>query len=216
MIQKITLSLAVSSLLISHAVAENWQSLISKNELKGWQPIGGSGDNWTLKDGELKCNGKPGAQWLATEKEYSDFELSLEFNVPANGNSGVFVRAPKAGAPWVNGIEIQILDDHGDKWKNLEAAGFTGAIYAVVAPSKRVTKKAGEWQTMLIRCEGRQFQVSVNGTKVVDTSLDDHKAHFEKVPGLKSKGGHIGLQNHGDKISFRKIKVRELPAKKPQ
>ena len=87
---------------------------------------------------------------LATKEEFSDFDLRLVYKIPKDGNSGVFIRAPRKGAPWVAGMEIQVLDDYGSKWKHLKPVQFTGSIYAVQAPSERVTKKAGDWQTMRI------------------------------------------------------------------
>ena len=172
--------------------------------------MGSPSKNWSVKDGVLTCDGRPGAEWLATDDQFSDFELTLEFNVPTDGNSGVFIRAPQEGAPWVEGMEIQILDDFGDKWKSLAPAQFTGAIYEVVAPAKRVTKQAGQWQTMYILCSGRDVQVKINGQKVVDANLDDYSNRTEKVPGLNRTKGHIGLQNHGDEIAFRNILIREI------
>ena len=192
------------------ASAGEWQPLFNGKDLSGWHPVGGAATNWAASDGVLACNGKRGAQWLATDKQYADFELELEFNVPKNGNSGVFIRAPKKGAPWKQGMEIQVLDDHGEKWKNLKPAQFSGAIYAVVAPSKRVTKKAGEWQKMRIRCVGRQVQVSINGQQIVDANLDDYAGKAKPVTGLTRKTGHIGLQNHGDRISYRNLRLRTI------
>jgi hypothetical protein len=107
-------------------------------------------------------------------------------------------------------MEIQVLDDYGKKWQKLKPAQFSGAIYAVVAPSKRVTKKAGEWQKMQIRGEGRQVQVSINGQQVVDANLDDYAAKAKRVTGLTRKTGHIGLQNHGDRISYRNLRLRTI------
>lgn len=204
--------LAISAVMTSSSWAEQWQTIFNGSDLSGWEPIGGSGDNWSAEDGELRCNGKPGAQWLATKQEYADFELTLEFNVPENGNSGVFIRAPKDGVPYVDGMEIQVLDDFGDKWKGLGADQYTGSVYAALPPTQRVTKKAGQWQSMAIRCVGRHLTVKINGKTVLDVGLDDHPEHFKKVPGLRRNSGHIGLQNHGDKISYRNIRVRQLEA----
>ena len=186
-------------------------SLFNGKDLAGWQGMGGSPDNWAVKEGNLTCTGGKGAQWLATSREYGDFDLSLEFSLPANGNSGVFIRAPRQGAPWVAGMEIQLLDDYGPKWKNLKPDQFTGAIYAALAPTKRATKKAGEWQSLRIRCVGRMCAVWVNGEQVVNADLDKlANEHGKKVPGLKRRTGLIGVQNHGDPVSFRRIVLEEV------
>ena len=117
--------------------------LFNGRNLNGWKPVG-EGDNWQAVNGELRCTGKPGAQWIRTEREYANFDLRLEFKVGKNGNSGVFFRAPKKGSPWVEGLEVQVLDDLGEKWKDLQPHQFTASIYGVQAPSKRVTKPAGQ------------------------------------------------------------------------
>ena len=160
--------------------------------------------------GELRCTGKPGARWIRTKKSYSDFDLKLEFRLRKNGNSGVFIRAPEHGSPWVQGLEIQLLDDYGDKYKNLKPYQFTGSIYAVVPPSRRATKKAGQWQSMRIRCVKTKVQVWVNGKQVIDADLSKYKSRAKQVPGLQRQSGYIGLQDHGDAAAFRRITIREV------
>lgn len=185
--------------------------LFNGKDLNGWQGMKGEPTNWTVKDGALTCTGGKGAEWLATTKEFSDFDLSLDYNLPVDGNSGVFIRAPKEGTPYVDGMEIQLLDDYGKKWKGLKPDQFTGAIYAAVAPAKRATRKAGEWQTMRILCVGRKCQVWVNGEQVINADLDKVAESFgKKVPGLMRNSGLIGVQNHGDPVSFRNVRLREV------
>jgi len=191
--------------------ADEGRSLFNGKDLTGWQGMQGPADNWGVKDGILTCTGGKGAHWLATKEEFSDFDLSLEFKLPVNGNSGVFIRAPRVGTPYVDGMEIQLLDDYGEKWKNLKPDQFTGAIYAAVAPSRRVTKKAGQWQTMRILCVGRKCSVWVNGEQIIDADLDKVAGKSgQKVPGLKRNSGLIGVQNHGNPVSFRRIVIKTV------
>ena len=194
--------------------ADEGRSLFNGKDLTGWQGMQGPADNWGVKDGTLTCTGGKGAHWLATREEFSDFDLSLEFKLPVNGNSGVFIRAPRGGTPYVDGMEIQLLDDYGEKWKNLKPDQFTGAIYAAVAPSRRVTRKAGQWQTMRILCVGRRCSVWVNGEQIIDADLDKVAGKFgRKVPGLKRNSGLIGVQNHGDPVSFRRIVIKTIQSR---
>ncbi len=194
--------------------ADEGRSLFNGKDLTGWQGMQGPADNWGVKDGILTCTGGKGAHWLATKEEFSDFDLSLEFKLPVNGNSGVFIRAPRVGTPYVDGMEIQLLDDYGEKWKNLKPDQFTGAIYAAVAPSRRVTRKAGQWQTMRILCVGRRCSVWVNGEQIIDADLDKVAGKFgRKVPGLKRNSGVIGVQNHGDPVSFRRIVIKTIQSR---
>ena len=194
--------------------ADDERALFNGKDLTGWQGMQGPPTNWGVKKGALTCTGEKGAQWLATREEFSDFDLSLEFKLPVNGNSGVFIRAPRKGTPYVDGMEIQLLDDYGAKWKNLKPDQFTGAIYAAVAPSKRVTRKAGEWQVMRILCVGRSCSVWVNDEQIVEVDLDKVAAEYGgRVPGLNRNSGLIGVQNHGDPVSFRNIVIKTIRQK---
>lgn len=199
----------------SHSVAQTGTvpvSLFNGKSLQGWTGYGGAASaNWVAEGGVLSCTGAAGASWIHTEKEYGDFELSLEFNLPPDANSGVFIRAPKTGDPWVSGMEIQLLDDEGKKWKNLQPDQYSGSIYAVIAPSRRVTRQAGKWQSLKIRCVGKSCQVWLNGQQVVDADLKALALKAgEKVPGLRRARGLVGLQNHGDRVSFRNIRILEI------
>lgn len=190
-----------------HATEKGFLSLFDGKSLTGWQGIGGKPSNWIIENGVLSCTGKEGSQWLATKRKFSNFDLRLEYKIPKNGNSGVFIRAPKEGSPWITGMEIQILDDYGLKWKDLKPDQFTGSIYAVVAPSKRVTKNAGEWQTMRILCIGPKCRVWINSKQVIKVNLTKLKKHTE---GLKRSNGYIGLQNHSSPVFYRNIRLKEL------
>ena len=207
---KLILGMIAACALSVTAADKDFQPLFNGKDLTGWQGMGGPMTNWVIKDGVLSCTGKGGSQWIATQEEYGNFELKLEYNIPENGNSGVFIRAPQNGAPWVAGLEIQVLDDYGPKWKNLKPVQFTGSIYAVQAPSSRVTKKAGEWQSMRIRCNGNQCCVWINGTCVIDAKLDALAAKSKNVTGLKRTKGFIGLQNHASPVHFRNIQIKRL------
>jgi len=179
------------------------------NGLADWQQIGGQEGSWKLEDGILYTAGGDGG-WLSTRQEYDNFKLELEFRVPPGGNSGVFVRAPHEGNPAYKGMEIQILDDYAQKWANLRPSQYTGSIYDVQAPSKQATKKANEWQKMIIVCNGPRVQVTVNGTVIVDTDVSEHTDKLAAHPGLKRAKGYIGLQDHGQRIDYRNIKITEL------
>ena len=172
--------------------------------------MGGPITNWTVKDGMLSCTGQKGSQWIATKEEYANFDLRLEFEIPKNGNSGVFIRATKEGAAWVAGMEIQVLDDYGPKWKNLKPAQFTGAIYAVCAPNVRASKKAGEWQSMRIRCQGATCEVWLNDKSIVKADLAKLAEKSPRAGGLKRTSGFIGLQNHSSPVHYRNLTIKRL------
>ena len=90
------------------AAEKGFTPLFNGKDISGWQGIEGPNTNWVAKDGILSCTGKKGSQWIATKKEFSNFDLRLEYKISTDGNSGVFIRAPKEGNPWVTGLEIQV------------------------------------------------------------------------------------------------------------
>ena len=183
--------------------------LFNGKDLTDWVIINSAPDNWSAEDGILKCTGKGGG-WISTAKEYDNFELSLEFKVPPDGNSGVFLRAPREGDGAYAGMEIQVLDDYAEGYAQLRPSQFTGSIYDVVAAQPRATKKADQWQQMLILCDQQHVKVTINGTVVVDANLADHLDSADKHPGLKQEKGYLGLQNHSAKIEYRNIILKEI------
>src|SRR5262249_29421284 len=88
---------------------DDFLPLVNGKDLSGWEAVGGSIDCWEWRDGRVVCKGGKGG-WLCTKDQYGDFELELEYNCPKDGNSGVFIRAPREGHTSKVGMEIQILD----------------------------------------------------------------------------------------------------------
>ena len=181
--------------------------LFNGKNLDGWTIIGDG--KWSVADGILSTSGGGGG-WISTNHQFSDFKMELEFRLPHNGNSGVFIRTPRKGNPAYVGMEIQVLDDYGDKYKTLHPWQYTGSVYALHAPSKRATKHANEWQRMEITCVGPSVKVVVNGVEINNVNLIDHMEQANKHPGITRRKGYIGLQNHSTKIEYRHIHLKEL------
>jgi hypothetical protein len=192
-------------------VPEGFEPLYNGKDLTGWKVLNGKMDAWGADKDILFVQGGGGG-WLMTEKEYANFELLLEFKIPEKGNSGVALRAPMMGDPAYQGMEIQILDDvwHKEHLKGLRDTQLTGSIYDVVPPSKDATKPVGEWNKYRITAKGRQITIELNGTKIVDANLDEHKDRADKHPGLLREKGHLGLQSHDGRVEFRKLYVKTL------
>jgi hypothetical protein len=193
-------------------VPEGFTALFNGKDLTGWKVNeGGKMSVWGAEKGLLYVEGAGGG-WLMTEKEYGDFELRLEFKMPEKGNSGVALRSPMKGDPAYAGMEIQLLDDvwHKKNFKELRNTQLTGSIYDVVPPSKDALKPVGEWNKITITAKGRHVTIELNGMKIVDADLDEHKDKFEKHPGLKAEKGHLGLQSHDGRVEFRNLFVKPL------
>jgi hypothetical protein len=159
---------------------------------------------------------------LVSVEQYDNFELTLEWKLPEAGNSGIIFRADESEAqPWQTGPEFQLLDNakHKDGKNPLTS---TGACYAVYPPTKDATKPVGEWNSIRLVANGPQLEHYVNGEKVLAYEMgnDDWNqkvaaSKFKKYPNFgKLTKGHIVLQDHKDRVEFRNIKLRVLPAKK--
>ncbi|HSG50375.1 MAG TPA: DUF1080 domain-containing protein [Longimicrobiales bacterium] len=199
--------------------ADGWRLLFDGETLDGWRVFGrdGMSAGWAAVDGTL-ARVDDGAMDIITTEEFTDFELSLEWKVEECGNSGVFIRASEAvdrifeGAP-----EMQVLDDacHVDGQNPLTSAGSN---YALHPAPRGVVRPAGEWNHARIRVQGNHVTHWLNGREIVDYELwsDDWKARlaeskFTEWPEYGTfASGHVGLQDHGDPVWFRNIKIRAL------
>jgi len=190
-------------------ISETSVSLFNGQNLEGWESVGSNPDGWGVEDGVLYTDGV-GSGWLSTSSTYDNFKLELEYRVPEEGNSGVFLRAPREGNPAYEGMEIQILDDYAERYSELQPWQYTGSIYDVKGPSERNTKPAGEWQHMVIVADGPKITVTLNGQMVLNTSLVDHMDLVNRHPGLIRRNGYIGLQNHSNRVEFRNIIISKI------
>ena len=199
--------------------AQGWRLLFDGESMEGWRVFGqdGMSEGWAVEDGMI-VRVADGARDIITEEEFGDFELQLDWRVEPGGNSGIFIRASEEvdrifeGAP-----EMQVLDDEGhvDGGNPLTSAG---ANYALHPAPRGVVKPAGEWNHARIRVDGPHVTHWLNGQEIVDYELwtDEWKARvaaskFAEWPEYGTfRRGHIGLQDHGDRVYFRNIKVREL------
>jgi hypothetical protein len=199
--------------------AAGWTLLFDGKTPAGWRgyrmdslPAG-----WQVVDGVLTRVG-PGGD-IITTATFKNFELSLEWNISPGGNSGIFYRASEdTDAIYWNAPEMQVLDDsgHSDGRSRLTAAGSDYGLYPSPAG---VVKRAGEWNAVRIVVNGSHVEHWLNGVKVVDYQLGspDWAARVQAskfAPHLqygKNTEGHIGLQDHGDRVAYRNIKIRVLP-----
>jgi len=206
--------------------AEGFVPLFNGKDFTGWIM---QGKPWEIKDGVMICPGK-GYGWPRTKEDYENFVLRLEYKISPHGNSGIFIRAAPQGNPAFSGMEVQVLDDYG-RPPNKHTAG---ALYAAVAPCKNASKPAGEWNEVEITCDHRRVKVVMNGVTLYDINLDDPELDKEiasyvhpvrikgkdgkmitvqkPYPPLKTRArkGYIGLQNHGHRVEYRKIRIKVL------
>lgn len=171
---------------------------------------------WSVEDGILTFTPGAGGGDLMTREQFGDFELELEWKIGEGGNSGIFYRATEAErAPYWTGPEFQILHNEGHPDGRTPATS-AGSNYALHAPIEDVTRPPGEWNRVRIVLDGARVEHWMNDVKIVEYELwtDEWR---DLVAGTKfvdwpaygmARTGHIGLQDHGDPVSFRNIRIR--------
>lgn len=151
---------------------------------------------------------------LFTKEEYSDFVLRFEFKLTPGANNGLGVRAPLEGDVAYEGMEIQILDNDADIYKNLEEYQFHGSVYGVLQAERGYLKPVGEWNYQEVIVNGPKIKVILNGTTILDGDISDARKNRtldgKDHPGLKRDKGHIGFLGHGSTVWFRNIRVKDL------
>ena len=198
--------------------------LSSKEQAQGFQVLfdGSNLDQWignktayTIEDGTLIVQPTEGSGGnLFTKDTYGDFIFRMDFKLTPGANNGLGIRAPLEGDAAYEGMELQILDDTADIYKNLEAYQYHGSIYGIEAAKKGYLKPMGEWNHQEVIVQGPKIQVILNGTQIVDADITESRKHGAKDgkphPGLHKTQGHIGFLGHGSKVYFRNIRIKDL------
>lgn len=199
--------------------ADGWTLLFdgkSTDNFRGYKKTEFPKEGWVVENGILKHIGGKGGGDIVTTDQYDDFEFKVDWRAAEGANSGVIYRCTEDhNFPWETGPEMQILDDarHPDGKKPRTRAG---TLYDIVPCAVDVSRPAGEWNHARLVANGTKIEHWLNGFKVVDidTTSDAYKKALaeSKWPGMKDyntrKKGHIDLQDHGDTVEFRNIKVR--------
>lgn len=205
--------------------ADGWRLLFDGKSLDGWRaftsPTPPAG--WKAVNGELVRQDRGGD--LMTVDRFADFELRLEWKVSKGGNSGIMFRVTDQGAQtYETGPEFQILDNAGHK-DGQDPITSAGSNYAMHPPVRDVTKPVGEWNEVRLIVQGAHVEHWLNGVKLLEYELwsDDwttrmKASKFVKMPHYgRAKSGHIVLQDHGDVVWYRNIKIRDqAPGLRPQ
>lgn len=173
--------------------------LFNGKDLSGWQTTG----RWVYESGgvlALKPTGRrrliPDYQsFLWTRATYDNFVLDLEYKLARNGSSGVFMRSTSRRSY----LQVQIRDSHGKRGLGDNTAG---AVVGVAAPKQNMAKPAGEWNHMIITCDGNRMQVQLNGEEVVNTDLS-------RSPRARNvRAGRIGFENAHSPVAFRNVRIK--------
>lgn len=197
-----------------------WESLFDGNTLAGWHGFktpGKAPAGWQALDGTLVRVAN--AEDLVTDRSFANFELALEWQITEKGNSGVLYRIdPTADVTYESGPEMQVLDDagHPDGASRLTSAG---SVYGLYPAPIGVVKGPGLWNAARIVARGAHVEHWLNGMQVATYELWSpdwerrvKASKFAAWPGYgRAQRGFIGLQDHGDRVAYRNIRIRELP-----
>ncbi len=197
---------------------ENWILLFDGKSLDGWQTSTGQPSKIPTEDGCINPHGS-GGYMMIHRQIWGDFVLALDFKISKGCNSGVFIRTypltPRPGKDvGFNGLEIAIDDTKTADYHD------TGAIYDLVKPSKNAMKPVGQWNHMVITCDGPKLSVDLNGNLVTRMDLDQWTTPNRRPDGSEHKfdvaykdhprTGYIGLQDHGSPCWYKNIKIKPL------
>lgn len=198
--------------------AAGWKLLFDGASTDGWRGymMDAMPDGWEAVDGALVRTGP--TRDIITTETFRNFELSVDWKVDPGGNSGILYRAIEGPEEIYHGApEMQVLDDeaHADGASQLTASGSN---YALHPAPRGVVKPAGEWNTARIVVDGNHVEHWLNGQKLLEYEFhsEDWKrrvaeSKFAEWPEYgMAEEGHIGLQEHGNRVAFRNVKIRVI------
>ncbi len=203
----------VPTVLTAQEAEEGFYPLFNGKDLDGWRFRGPNKQAFEAKDGLLVVNGADDGDWLFTEAEYENFVLRFEYRLPRGGaNSGVGIRATKEGDPAFTGMEIQVVTPTEEPSWNT-----AGALYSTVAPAVAADNPVGVWNFVEVTCDGDRIRTLMNGRKLYDILITDYaepgegELEWRKPLTGRARSGHIAVQNHGDSLVYRNIRIKPLP-----
>tara|TARA_Y100001934_G_scaffold257497_1_gene326698 strand:- start:7919 stop:8605 length:687 start_codon:yes stop_codon:yes gene_type:complete len=225
-ISPILIALAIG---LSNSLAGE-QTLFSGKNLKAWEFPERA---WYINDsGEMACRmtkvkdrkGRErtrGMGYIWSKKQYSDFVLTLSYKLSEGANSGVFYRTDKTN-PVQGGFEVQLMDNEGFQKTHGKKEGkkLNGSFYDAKAPSSDPSKPAGQWNDFKLTCNGSNIRIAINGVEVINVDVDDWDTAGKNPDGTANKfktalkdlprNGYIGMQNHGQYVWFKNVKIKPL------
>jgi hypothetical protein len=208
-------------------VKKGWKLLFDGSTLTGWKTYNRTdmATSWGVRDGAIYLDAKKGRSDVAkgdlvTLEDYDDFEFTAEWKISECGNSGVMYRIvedPKYKQPYLTGPEMQVLDNKCHPDAKI-ITHRSGDFYDVMASKTENVKPAGEWNSIRIIMKGYKLEQWQNGVRQIKLTLgsDEINAIVAKSKWKNQKDwgkaliGKIGLQDHGDAVWFRNIKIRSL------
>ena len=242
--KKTLITILILTVTLSFSQDSDWVDIFDGKTLNGWHKYNGDKtDAWYVENGELiltsKNNNASGGNDIVTDKKYTNFELSIEWNIPKGGNSGVMFGVEEmegVDAPWKTGPEIQVLDNRNFDGGGSHRIHRAPALYGLKPIGKVKYNSYGKWNHLLLKIDHKKNTGSItfNGEfvysfpltgpewdKLVSRSKFSDDEYFKDLKPShpfftyapyfgKFKTGKIALQDHGYSVRFRNIKIREF------
>ena len=206
------------------AAQSKWKVLFDGKSTDAWRGFKRDAfpaKGWVVENGALKTIVGGEHVDLITKDKYQNFELELEWRVAPGGNSGViYLVSEDFDQTWKTGPEMQVLDDQGHK-DGKNPLTSAGALYALIAPANKTLRPAGKWNRARLIVNNNHVEHWLNGKKIVEYELGSDRlkqliaeSKFKEFPRFaENREGHVALQHHGEEAWYRKVRIRELPAK---
>lgn len=210
--------------LTSSEKEKGWQLLFDGKQINGWHGYNMNGvpEYWVTEDDAITVltEGGQESQDIITDKVYRNFAFYAEFKLTKGANSGIIFQVaedPRYKFPYETGPEFQVIDH--ENWTNkLEDTQICGANYAMYPPKVKTYNPAGEWNQVMLIVNNNHVTHILNGKVVV--LYEKYSDEWNKLRDSgkwadfpdygKYDEGHISLQNHGSKVYYRNLKIREL------
>lgn len=210
-------------------IADGWKLLFDGKSTDGWRKFKGdkAGTAWKVANGNLYLDNSQKDGWqvvgggdIITEKSYDNYELKLEWKIEKGGNSGIIynvVESDQYDYVWQTGPEMQVLDNLRHPDGRIEVHR-SGDLYDLIESKFVTVNEAEEWNQVRLISNNGKVEHWLNGYKVVEYDMNEStwpemikNSKFNEMPDFgKSQQGHISLQDHGDKVWYRNIKIKEL------
>ena len=223
-------TLTEANILSTEETNNGWQLLFDGKSTNGWHKYGNQtiGKAWKVADGNLYLDAASKKDWqtaeggdIVTAEEFENFHLKLDWKISPNGNSGIIFFVHEDSTKFKNtyntGPEMQVLDNNGHPDAKI-IKHRAGDLYDLISVSKETVKPVGEWNTAEIKSDNGDLRFFLNGEQVVNTTMWNDAwrtmiagSKFKSMPGFGTyKKGKIALQDHGDNVWYRNIKIRKL------
>jgi hypothetical protein len=209
---------------------DGWKLLFDGSSMKGWHKYGGEpvGSAWKVKDSSIYLDANQTEDWqirgggdIVTDEEFENFHLKLDWKIDTNGNSGIIIYIHEDSVKyewgWMTGPEMQVLDNNGHPDSKI-VTHRAGDLYDLISVSKETVRPALEWNNVEIISKDGKLDMFLNGENVISTMMWDDNwkkliaaSKFKTVEGFGMyKKGRIGLQDHGNNVWFRNVRIKAL------